>query len=58
MEVTKIMDSNIFVGVFGLTFSQLISIANGVLGVFVAFATLIYLIIKIYKLIKGEEEKS
>ena len=58
MEVTKIMDSNIFVGVFGLTFSQLISIANGVLGVLVAFATLIYLIIKIYKLVKTGKEDS
>lgn len=58
MEVTKIMDSNIFVGVFGLTFSQLISIANGVLGVFVAFATLVYLIIKIYKLVKTGKEDS
>ncbi len=58
MEVTKIMDSNIFVGVFGLTFSQLISIANGVLGVLVAFATLVYLIIKIYKLVKTGKEDS
>jgi sorbitol-specific phosphotransferase system component IIC len=56
MDVTEIMDNNIFIGLFGLTFSQLMSMASDVLGVLVAFATLIYLIIKIVKLLKNKEK--
>lgn len=55
MNVTEIMDNNIFIGLFGLTFSQLMSMASDVLGVLVAFATLVYLIIKIVKLLKNKE---
>ena len=55
MDVTEIMDNNIFIGLFELTFSQLMSMASDILGVLVALATLVYLIIKIVKLLKNKE---